>query len=216
MKTWSTDHPKARLMASKRADIIAAAKASFLATGYEGTSMESIAKAANVSIMTLYRHAKTKDELFAAVITSACDPSDEAEQAEMAALLKKPIRDVLIEAALMVQRQLLDGDTVALMRTVIAEATRFPSLAEMAYRSLIGQMAELIEFVLTAKLDPEFSSADRIQALSGGFVDQLVGTPLLKVLMGLPGVSVHGQRERAEAATDALLAALTPPIAARA
>ena len=216
MKTWSSDHPKARLMASKRADIIAAAKAAFLDTGFEGTSMEAIAKAANVSIMTLYRHAKTKDDLFAAVIASACDPSDEAEQAEMAALLRKPVREVLIGAAMMAQYRLSEGDTVALMRTVIAEATRFPSLAEMAYRSLLGQLTELVEFVLGAKAETRGLGTEATHRLAAAFIDQLVGTAMLRVLMGLPGLSAEEERQRAEAAADTLLEGLSRTEAARA
>ena len=148
MKSWSSDHPKAKLMASKRADILAAAKASFLDTGYEGTSMESIAKAANVSIMTLYRHAESKDDLFLAVISNACDPDDEAERAEMEALLEKPLRDVLLWAAAMTQSRLTDPDTIALMRTVIAGASRFPGLAEMAHKSLVGNLEGMVAFML--------------------------------------------------------------------
>ena len=51
-------------MKRKREAILAAARRQFLAHGYGGTSMEAIADAAGVSIMTLYRHAETKDELF--------------------------------------------------------------------------------------------------------------------------------------------------------
>ena len=43
MKDWPTDHPKAKLMARKRAAILDAAREAFLRDGYEGTSMEEIA-----------------------------------------------------------------------------------------------------------------------------------------------------------------------------
>ncbi|RUM22150.1 TetR/AcrR family transcriptional regulator [Rhizobium vallis] len=211
MKSWSSDHPKAKLMASKRADILAAAKASFLDTGYEGTSMESIAKGANVSIMTLYRHAESKDDLFLAVISNACDPDDEAERAQMEALLEKPLRDVLLWAAAMTQNRLTDPDTIALMRTVIAGASRFPGLAEMAHKSLVGNLEGMVEFMLGLKRESGGVSAERRHELAVRFIDRLLGTHMLGVLMGMPGPSPQEQEERAEIAADALIAALGQP-----
>jgi len=208
MKSWSADHPKAKLMASKRADILAAAKASFLDTGYEGTSMESIAKAADVSIMTLYRHAESKDELFSAVISNACDPNDESERAEMEALMEKPLRDVLIWAAMTTQSRLTDPDTIALMRTVIAEAIRFPRLAEMAHTSLVGNLEGMVAFMLGLKQESSSLSAERRQELAVQFIDRLLGSRMLGVLMGLPGPSAGEQQERSRAAADALIVAL--------
>ncbi|MBM2715151.1 TetR/AcrR family transcriptional regulator [Mesorhizobium caraganae] len=208
MKSWSSDHPKAKLMASKRGDILAAAKASFLATGYEGTSMESIAKAANVSIMTLYRHAESKDDLFSAVISNACDPDDESEQAEWNALLKKPLRDVLVWAGMTAQSRFTDPDTIALMRTVIAEATRFPGLAEMAHAGLVGNLEGMVVFLLGLKQETGDLSAERRRELAVQFIDRLLGTHMLSVLLGLPGPSTREQQERSETAGDELIAAL--------
>lgn len=208
MKSWSSDHPKAKLMASKRADILAAAKASFLDTGYEGTSMESIARAANVSIMTLYRHAESKDDLFLAVISNACDPDDEAERAQMQALLEKPLRDVLLSAAMATQSRLTDPDTIALMRTVIAGASRFPGLAEMAHKGLVGNLEGMVAFLLGLKPESSGLSPERRHELAVRFIDRLLGTHMLGILMGLPGPSAQERQERAETAADALIAAL--------
>ena len=96
MRSWPADHPKAKLLGQKRADILAAARRQFLAHGYGGTSMEAITADAGVSIMTLYRHAERKDELFEAVISIACDPEEEAAGAE--AFAAKPLRELLVHA----------------------------------------------------------------------------------------------------------------------
>jgi methylphosphotriester-DNA--protein-cysteine methyltransferase len=48
---------------SKRRAIVEAAKQLFLAQGYEHTSLENIAAAANVSKPTLYGHFRDKDDL---------------------------------------------------------------------------------------------------------------------------------------------------------
>ena len=62
------------MMERKRARILSAAREAFLRLGYEGPRMEAIAGAAGVSIVTLYRHTHSKDDLFAALVASACDP----------------------------------------------------------------------------------------------------------------------------------------------
>src|SRR6185437_7456943 len=56
MRTWSEDHPKARLLERKQEAIKEAARMLFLQHGYANTTMEMVAEHAGVSIMTLYRH----------------------------------------------------------------------------------------------------------------------------------------------------------------
>lgn len=208
MKTWSRDHPKARMMARKRADILAASKQAFLGSGYEGTSMESIAKAANVSIMTLYRHARTKDDLFCAVISNACDPGDEAERAEMEAILSKPFEEALVITALKAQSRLTDPGTIALIRTVIAGASRFPDLAQMAYTGLVGGLVGMVEFVLGCKVEAGRLDEQRRHALATRFVDMLVGADMLGVLMGFPAPTSDVLLERSGAAANQLVMTL--------
>ena len=208
MKDWSADHPKAKLMARKRAAILGAAKAMFLELGYDGASMEAIAAAADVSIMTLYRHAQSKDDLFAAVIASACDPNDEAEQAEFARIMQRPLGDVLVTVGLIAQRRLADPETVALMRAVMAEATRFPNLAEIAYSGFVGNQERWVEYILAERDESKGLSASVRRKLSGAFIDRLFGADMLRVLLGLSGTSATEQRHRAERARDEIMTAL--------
>lgn len=208
MKTWTPDHPKAKLMARKRADILAAARRSFLETGYEGTSMESIARAAGVSIMTLYRHAETKDDLFLAVIANACDPTDEAEQAELEALMRKPLAEVLVAAGVFVQQNLSDPDTIALMRTVMAETGRFPHLAEMAYASFIGRLESIVTDFLVRKDLGRSLDQSVLYRLAARFVDRLVGSDTIRVLLGMTGLDPGEWERRARVAADELMAEL--------
>src|SRR6478609_2703972 len=57
---------------AKRAAILEAAMALFPARGYEGTSVEAIAQAANVSKLTVYSHFADKEALFGAAVTECC------------------------------------------------------------------------------------------------------------------------------------------------
>ncbi|SDR54818.1 transcriptional regulator, TetR family [Paraburkholderia fungorum] len=205
MKVWSTDHPKAKLMARKRGDILAAAKASFLATGYGGTSMESIAKTANVSIMTLYRHAENKDDLFAAVISNACAPVDEAERAELEGILRMPLPQALVESAIHMQKVLVEDDNIALLRVVVAEAPRFPQLAELAYAGFIGRLEDRTAWMLSEIPQTSGLTERERRRLGGLFVERIVGPELLCALLGLRGPTGGDQRRRAERARDDVL-----------
>lgn len=205
MKDWAADHPKAKLMARKRTAILSAAKDIFLEQGFEGASMESIAAAADVSIMTLYRHAESKDDLFAAVIASACDPNDEEEQAGFIELMKRPLADVLVEVGLIAQARLANPETVALMRAVMAETTRFPQLGETAYSGFVGHLEQFAEVVLAEKPESRDLGTAEHKRLGALFIDRLFGADMLRVLLGLGGVSPADWRQRAIRARDEVM-----------
>jgi len=209
MRAWSTDHPKATLMTRKRAAILAAAKTSFLENGYAGTSMEAIAKSANVSIMTLYRHAKNKEDLFHAVISNACEPADDIERAALEGILAMPMEQALVESALHMQGTLIEKDSVALLRVVLAEAPRFPRLAELAYRGFVGRLESAIAWALSRMEKTAGLTEEERCRLGSLFVERIVGPELLRALLGLAGPTDADQRLRAERARDDLLREIT-------
>jgi TetR/AcrR family transcriptional repressor of mexJK operon len=212
VKDWTPDHPKAKLMARKRAAILAAAREVFLRLGYEGASMEAIAAAADVSIMTLYRHAESKEDLFAAVISMACDPSHEAE---WNAVMKMPLRDILVVSGMFVQEKLANPATTALLRVVVAESTRFPELAETAYRGFVGHHEKMIEDLLEQKDEARGLGTAARRKLSVAFVDRLFGADMLRTLLGLNGTSTAEHRKRAERAAAETMAALAAALEGR-
>lgn len=64
--------------AARRAAILDAAKAVFLRYGFKKTSMDDLARAANLSRQGLYLHYKTKDALFKAAILQLVEASGAA------------------------------------------------------------------------------------------------------------------------------------------
>jgi TetR/AcrR family transcriptional repressor of mexJK operon len=207
MKNWSDDHPKAKAMVRKSTAILEAARDTFLRLGYEGTNMESIAAAAGVSVMTLYRHSEGKDDLFRAVISNTCDRSDKSK-AEMAALMGKPLEVVLELMGVMFQEKLANAETAALLRAVMAERSRFPHLAETAYNAFIGTHEDSIETILAQNDETKDVAAAERRKLSATFVSRLVGADILRVLLGLEGASAAERRRRAQSATHELFAGL--------
>ncbi|WBO22903.1 TetR/AcrR family transcriptional regulator [Sphingomonas abietis] len=188
-------------MARKRAAIVAAAEQAFVRDGYAGSGMEGIAREAGVSIMTLYRHARTKDDLFAAVIESACHPSDSEEAARIESAMKRPLGDILFFVGVMFQERIHGPKTTSLLRVVMTEMRRFPHLGELAYRGLIDAHVERLDLFLSARAETSDITIDRRRALGHSFFNQLIGLDAYRVLLGLNVPSSQAMRERAELAS---------------
>ncbi len=211
MKDWAVDHPKAKLMARKRAAIVDAAREAFLRDGYGGASMERIAKDAGVSIMTLYRHAEGKDDLFSAVIAQACHPADQAEQARIQESLQKSLEEILVFIGVMFQERIASPTTTALFRTVMVEAIRFPHLADIAYRGLIGAHEDALDAFLSERAEAVTRDPGQRRKLCAAFLSHLVGLDSFRVLLGLEGATDAERLDRAKSATAELISALIAP-----
>lgn len=182
-------------MIRKRAAILQAAQNAFLDTGYDGSSMESIAKTADVSIMTLYRHARSEDELFAAV--TACEPVDSAELAKLEAIMKLPQPEAIFQSALHMQQTLLREDSIALMSLAISEATRFPRLAELAYAGFTHRLVDVTTWILSEIAPESGLNVETRPTLARIFVDRIVGMDLIRSLLCLSAPSIEDLQSRA-------------------
>lgn len=115
---------------AKREAILEAARAVFLDVGFGAASMDAIANAAKVSKQTVYNHFGSKEELFAAMIRSACD--------RMLAALNQAARsgnpeDMLRAVARQFMDKLFTRDRLSLYRILMAEVQRFPELGKIFY-----------------------------------------------------------------------------------
>lgn len=117
----------------KAESILAAAKRTFLESGFGAVSMDTIAREAGVSKATVYAHFAGKEELFGAVIGREC----ERFLASFSAGELDP-RDVRASLTVLGRRFLelvLSPDGIALHRIILAEVTRFPMLGEVFWRA---------------------------------------------------------------------------------
>jgi TetR/AcrR family transcriptional repressor of mexJK operon len=123
-----------RRSARKRRAILDAATATFLSSGYLGTSMDEIAALAQVSKQTVYKHFADKQGLFIEIVTGTVDEISGPVYDEVARLadsgdLEADLRDLACRLlARVMQPRLLE-----LRRLVIAEADRFPELGRAFY-----------------------------------------------------------------------------------
>lgn len=128
MKTSTADleRPKAR-------QILAGARETFLAEGFEGASVDAIARRAGVSKATLYSYFPDKRALFAAVVDEAC-------QAQADRLFRVEADGTDIESTLLgIARSMVAFVTSpfaqAMFRVAVAESARFPELGRTFYES---------------------------------------------------------------------------------
>lgn len=117
---------------TKRAAILKAARANFLRDGYSRAAMAEIAKEADVSTATLYKHFASKETLFAAVVHEAYTDTESSMFVDTAG---KSARAVLRNIAAVYTRQQFDERMNDLLRVVIAEVPSAPQLAAEVYEN---------------------------------------------------------------------------------
>ena len=103
--------------------ILDAARKAFLERGFEGASIDEIAKAARSGKPTIYARFPDKRALFTAVMR---DMVARIEQFKGDMPAVGSIEERLVSAGLAVLRWILDSDRVGLMRLAIAEVHRSP------------------------------------------------------------------------------------------
>jgi TetR/AcrR family transcriptional repressor of mexJK operon len=188
---------------SKPRAILDAAGELFLAQGFAAVSMDAVARQAGVSKATLYAHFPGKDALFAAVVAERCDRMS-AEASALAGhgngtetALRRLCRTVL--------GFLVAPSTMAIHRTVQAEAVRVPGLAEAFYTAGPGAgLARLARWIAEEqRLGHLRADADPVEA-AGHLGALLRGDLWLRAGLGVPPPPDEEAVERAAAAAAAV------------
>jgi TetR/AcrR family transcriptional regulator, mexJK operon transcriptional repressor len=193
--------------AIKHAAILDAARSSFLAKGFDRSSMDEIALAASVSKPTVYKHFQTKERLFAEAIAAEVAAAEGHTQAMVDALAST--LDLEADLRAFARRHLADvmhPDLLRMRRRLIGEAERFPELAatwfasgpEKAHRVLAGIFATLAERGLL-RIDDPLAAAEHF--------NWLVLIPVNRAMF-IPAPMTRAALHRsADRAVDAFLAA---------
>ncbi len=126
----------ARRQAVKRSEILAAATKLFFKEGYGRVSMDAVLAKVGGSKRTLYKHFRSKDDLFTAIVTNV---SDRALAALRPPLDGGDIRETLITMGEQYLTVLLSPDGLALYRTMVSEASHFPELAQTFFTNGPGR-----------------------------------------------------------------------------
>ncbi|TCP60945.1 TetR family transcriptional regulator [Rhodovulum bhavnagarense] len=113
--------------------VLDGAREVFLRDGFEGASVDEIARAAGVSKATLYSYFPDKRLLFMEVFRLECDRQTGAAMNEID--FCAPIAEVLRQAARHMVLSFLAPFNQAVFRICVAEADRFPDLGAAYYDS---------------------------------------------------------------------------------
>ncbi len=117
-----------------------AAATLFLKRGYQGTSMDDIAAAAQVSKQTIYTHFASKEDLFAQLVLGNSERVDDFVDGIREALRGEDLEAALRDLARRYLRFVARSDVLRLRRLIIGEAARFPDLARRYYELVPGRV----------------------------------------------------------------------------
>jgi len=126
--------------------VLDGARRIFMTDGFDGASVDDIAKAAGVSKATLYSYFPDKRRLFMEVAKTEC--VRQAETAVETIDMSQPVAAVLTEAAWQMVGFFTSDFGQRVFRLCVAESDRFPDLGREFYESGPALVrARLIEFM---------------------------------------------------------------------
>ena len=169
----------------KRAAILAAAKALFPVRGYEGTSMDAIARAAGVSKLTVYSHFADKETLFVEAVKERCEellPSD-----LFVTRFEGPIRGQLRRIAQAFFRLITSDEAVAMHRMMSVQLPAGSPLPQLFWDAAPQRACDALSAFLQAEHDagelrvpdPALAASQFFSLLKGEYhARQTCGVPL--------------------------------------
>lgn len=117
---------------AKRRQIMDGARTVFLSAGFDGASMNDVARSAGVSKGTLYAYFESKEELFKEIIKE-----QKAQTAERLCMFSREgdVRGMLTDFGQRLMSKLTDPAHVSIVRVVIGAAEKFPSVGQALYEA---------------------------------------------------------------------------------
>jgi len=193
----------------KREGIVRAGNDLFLKNGYTLTSMEAVAKKADVSKLTIYSHFANKDELFKEVILQRCNKLATSET--FAVLADKPVEKALLELGLDFTRMIFSPDSIRLQGIMQAEAARHPKVVQIFFDTGPKRVRAAFGQLLQAWVDRRLLKIPNIAKATDQFFSLLKGEMLMKMmLLRMPTPSEAELKSHVRATVQFFLAAYGP------
>ena len=143
--------PATRLTDRKREAIVQAAIAEFREHGFNGTSMDRVAAAAEVSKRTVYNHFPSKDELFGAILDQLWERSHSLPDVAYDAHV--PLRMQLLAVLEQKMELLNDASFIDLSRVAMAEMMHSPERTAAMVARLSEKEEGLPRWIRAAQQD---------------------------------------------------------------
>ena len=167
---------------AKRRQIVDGARSVFLASGFDGASMNDIARAAGVSKGTLYAYFSSKDELFEAIIRGQF-----AQAAERICIFRREgdVRAMLTDFGVRLIARMSEPETLALARVVVAAVDKFPNIGRAFYEAGPHFGATRLAAELAALEEAGALSAPDLERAAWQFVDLCQSYVYKRLLFGV-------------------------------
>lgn len=188
--------PSARLSAAKpslrereqklqrQEQILSAALEEFGANGYAATRLEDVAKRAGIAKGTIYLYFRDKERLFRAVVRTLIQKRIDALSGTFSGSAEELLRELLSQMYQVVR----NAKARSIVRMLIAEGSRFPQLADIYHREVIGRGLNRIRRVLKKGV----ATGEFRQTKAAQFPQILVAPGVLAIVWQL----LHGERHR--------------------
>ena len=132
--------------AARRQAILDAALDEFAAQGFAATRLDDVAKRAGVAKGTIYLHFRDKETLFQEIIRSVLSPV--VTTVESAMQVDIPIRVISGQLVEVFVREIYGTRRKDVIRLIISEGARFPSIGEFYYREVLSRVFAALRALL--------------------------------------------------------------------
>jgi len=137
--------------AARREAILDAALDEFSARGFAAARLDDVARRAGVAKGTIYLYFKDKEALFQELILFQLSPVVGAFESALASDL--PLATIVDQAIEIFIREIYGTHRKEVMRLIISEGPRFPTLAEFYYREVLARILKAMRARLARALE---------------------------------------------------------------
>ena len=174
----------ARIKKGRKFDqVLEGARAVFLADGFEGASVDDIARAAQVSKATLYAYVPDKRLLFVEVAKMECQRQADAAIARMQ--MSGPAGEVLFQAASQMVRFFISDFGRQTYRIAVAESERFPEIGREFYNAGPTIARKALTAYLTDRVAAGELVIDDLDLAADQFIELCKAGLHVKLMMGV-------------------------------
>ncbi len=149
-----------RAPAARPQEIIDAALAQFVETGFAGTRLDDVARRAGLSKAAIYLYFEDKTALFKGVVQQAI-ASNIGQMEAMLASHRGPVAPLLPRILAFMADRIEHTPMAAVAKLVISESRAFPEIGQFYLREVIGRGLPLMEGLLKRGIEQgEFRRVD--------------------------------------------------------
>ena len=168
----------------RQEEILEAALEEFGANGFAATRLEDVAKRAGIAKGTIYLYFRDKERLFRAVVRTLIRKRIDALTGLFSGSAEELLRELLSQMYQVVR----NAKARSIVRMLIAESGRFPQLADIYHREVIGRGLNRVRRVLKKGV----ATGEFRETKAAQFPQIVVAPGVLAILWQL----LHGERHR--------------------